>query len=161
MSLLLSLLVALPALCFGLESGNLITGRIRDRWGPESGFPPGPVYAISQAKDGYLWIGTEQGLVRFDGQSFRLTGNSDPDQPIRPVIGLTPVANGDLWVRPRRPSLLRFRRGTFDNPMAAFGRPKATVAAASQTSDGALLVWILKGEPTAAVLKGERFETIS
>ena len=45
---------------------------IRDRWGTERGFPRGPVYAITQTPDGYLWIGTEAGLVRFDGSTFRL-----------------------------------------------------------------------------------------
>ena len=153
--------VAFPFLCFGIEPDNPLTTRIRDRWGAESGFPSGAVYAISQGKDGYLWIGTEQGLVRFDGQHFRLIENSDPAQPVRPVIGLTPLTNGDLWVRPRRPSLLRFRRGGFDNPVARFGRPGTTVAAATHTPDGSLLVWMLKGEPSAAVLRQERFETVS
>ena len=31
----------------------------RDRWGSESGFPGGPVYAIAQTSDGYLWIGLD------------------------------------------------------------------------------------------------------
>jgi len=35
--------------------------------GAEQGFPGGPVYAIAQTPDGYLWIGAERGLIRFDG----------------------------------------------------------------------------------------------
>ena len=34
---------------------------IHDRWGSEKGFPGGPIYAITQTADGYLWIGTEKG----------------------------------------------------------------------------------------------------
>src|SRR4051812_3838984 len=45
---------------------------LRDRWASESGFPGGPTYAITQTNDGYLWIGAEKGLVRFDGLDFRL-----------------------------------------------------------------------------------------
>ncbi len=67
---LLWLALAVPAFCFGLDPANSLTARIRDRWGAEEGFPSGPVYAISQTKDGYLWIGSEQGLVRFDGTAF-------------------------------------------------------------------------------------------
>ena len=46
---------------------------VRDHFGAEQGFPRGPVYAITQTADGYLWIGTEAGLVRFDGWTFSLT----------------------------------------------------------------------------------------
>jgi ligand-binding sensor domain-containing protein len=134
---------------------------MRDRWGAHNGFGFGPVYAISQAKDGYLWIGTEQGLVRFDGQSFRRIDNPNPARAVRPVVGLTPDANGDLWVRPRRPSLLRLRRGKFDDPVRSFGLPNGTVAATTQSPDGSLLVWVLKGEPKATVLERDRFHTVS
>ncbi|HYO84648.1 MAG TPA: two-component regulator propeller domain-containing protein [Bryobacteraceae bacterium] len=153
--------MAFPLFCFGVEPDSPLATRMRDVWGPENGFAPGPVYAISQAKDGYLWIGTEQGLLRFDGQGFRRVEDSDPIQAVRPVIGLTPDSNGDLWVRPRRPSLLRFRSGKFDNPLANLGRPGVTVAATSRTFDGSLLAWMLKGEPSAAVLRHDGFKTVS
>ena len=40
---------------------------LRDQWGSEHGFPGGPVHAITQTEDGYLWIAGDKGLVRFDG----------------------------------------------------------------------------------------------
>ena len=43
---------------------------IRDLWERDKGFPGGPVNAIAQTPDGYLWIAAEKGLVRFDGLSF-------------------------------------------------------------------------------------------
>src|SRR4051812_19182275 len=101
MWLLIAGVLASPWGCFAAETDAALTVQVRDRWGRESGFPPRPVYAIAQGNDGYLWIGTEQGLVRFDGQSFRSIDNSNPADTVRPVIGLTAVANGDLWVRPR------------------------------------------------------------
>jgi ligand-binding sensor domain-containing protein len=56
---------------------------IHDRWGTERGFPRGPVYAITQTADGYLWIGTEAGLVRFDGQNFRLVQDDSASFTLR------------------------------------------------------------------------------
>src|SRR5882757_9593231 len=50
-----------------------ISQYIRDQWGAEQGFPGGPVYAIAQTPDGYLWIGAERRLFRFDGFSFCLS----------------------------------------------------------------------------------------
>jgi ligand-binding sensor domain-containing protein len=50
----------------------------RDHWGVERGFPRAPVYAISQTADGYLWIGTGAGLIRFDGISFHMV-RDDPE----------------------------------------------------------------------------------
>ena len=60
--------------------------------GQRTGFPGGPVYAITQTADGYLWIGAEKGLVRFDGLSFRLfePRESRPG-PVRPCSASWPI----------------------------------------------------------------------
>src|SRR5262245_47004933 len=51
---------------------------IRNRWDKSSDFTGGHVYAITQTRDGYLWIASEKGIVRFDGLRFRLF------QPLEP-----------------------------------------------------------------------------
>ena len=62
---------------------------IHDAWGSDRGFLGGAIYAISQSADGYLWIGTERGLVRFDGFNFTLIQQPVPNSPpIGPVRGL-------------------------------------------------------------------------
>ena len=43
---------------------------IRNRWTIDNGFPGGQISSIAQTGDGYLWIGTDRGLVRFDGINF-------------------------------------------------------------------------------------------
>lgn len=43
-------------------------------WGHKDGLPSTTVYAITQAKDGFLWIGTGDGLFRFDGLQFIQSG---------------------------------------------------------------------------------------
>ena len=63
---------------------------VHERWGTEQGFPRGPVYAIAQSSDGYLWIGTRAGLVRFDGLNFRLVRDAPELLNNDNVLGLTP-----------------------------------------------------------------------
>ena len=75
---------------------------IRDQWGPDKGFPSGPVYAITQTADGYLWVGAEAGLVRFDGLAFKLMQTADrPPFSLAQVLGLTAADDGSLWIRLR------------------------------------------------------------
>ena len=43
-------------------------------WGVSDGLPSDTVWAIAQTPEGYLWIGTPNGLVRFDGVTFKVFG---------------------------------------------------------------------------------------
>ena len=62
---------AVPA-ARALDPGRALTQYQRQSWGPEEGLPCDSVTAIVQATDGYLWLGTEEGLVRFDGVRARV-----------------------------------------------------------------------------------------
>src|SRR6516164_8414533 len=73
-----------------------ISQYMRERWGRERGFTAGTVLAITQTTDGYLWIGTERGLIRFDGLNFQLFGQASPGTfPIGPVQGLAADAEAN------------------------------------------------------------------
>ncbi len=65
----------------------------------ENGLPQNSVHALAQTRDGFLWIGTEAGLVRFDGVSFLvLDEHSRPKLPSGDIRCLA-VGEGDaLWV---------------------------------------------------------------
>jgi len=135
---------------------------VRQKWTSENGFPRGPVYSISQTSDGYLWIGTESGLIRFDGLRFRVIQSKDPElPPLTHVLGLIADPDGSLWVRLRRPTLLRLNDGEFKDAMSQFGRPDATASAMSLSSSGSLLVWALQREAAAIMLRNGRFETVA
>src|SRR5262249_7190263 len=53
-----------------LDPAKAITQYIHDAWQTEHGLPKNSVQAITQTSDGYLWLGTQEGLVRFDGIQF-------------------------------------------------------------------------------------------
>ena len=82
---------------------------VRDRWDAQKGFPGGPVYAIAQTPDGYLWLGTEKGLVRFDGLTFQLFDHTNSDLS-GPIMDLITDARETL-VRPQSRNLFRYRNG--------------------------------------------------
>src|SRR5213593_3533126 len=59
----------------------------------------GDVFAIAQDLDGYLWLGTPDGLVRFDGTRFQPWARSGSGAlPARPVAALAASSQGGVWV---------------------------------------------------------------
>jgi PAS domain S-box-containing protein len=54
----------------GLDPQRPISQYLHDIWTIDQGLPQNGILAIAQGRDGYLWLGTEAGLVRFDGVSF-------------------------------------------------------------------------------------------
>jgi ligand-binding sensor domain-containing protein len=78
-----------PHTLSALDPNRTLGQHIVTRWDRDS-FPGGAINAITQTPDGYLWIGAENGLVRFDGISFRLIDHANsPSLPPSPVLGLT------------------------------------------------------------------------
>jgi signal transduction histidine kinase/ligand-binding sensor domain-containing protein len=132
---------------------------IRDRWESDSGFPGGPVYAITQTADGYLWIAAEKGLVRFDGLTFRLLQPAEPTAGSdSAVLGVAPGADGSLWARLRRASVVRYHDGTFDDALRTPDRPRTLVTAMARGDGDDILVADLR----RGVIVGQagRFEAI-
>lgn len=120
-----------------LDPSKTLSQYVRERWGPERGFPRGPVYSIAQTTDGYLWIGTEAGLVRFDGLNFKLiTGET----PMTTVLGLLADNENNLWIRLPGPALLRYRDGVFEDAMTKLGMPYSNITVMSRSYRGGLLV---------------------
>jgi signal transduction histidine kinase/ligand-binding sensor domain-containing protein len=69
-------------------------------WASEKGLPPGDVFAVSQDAEGYLWLGTPTGLLRFDGSRFVPWAAINDKEPLPngPVHALVGAHDGSLWV---------------------------------------------------------------
>ncbi|HKF59378.1 MAG TPA: two-component regulator propeller domain-containing protein [Blastocatellia bacterium] len=105
------LLVCFACPAWALDPNRLVSEYVREGWDAERGFPGGSVHAIAQTPDGYLWLGSENGLVRFDGLNFRLFNHrNSPGLPDAPIIDLMTDAEGNLWVRPQSRNMLLFYR---------------------------------------------------
>src|SRR5262249_4988592 len=132
---------------------------IRDRWDSSNGFPGGHVYAITQTRDGYLWIAAENGIVRFDGLRYRLF------QPLEPtsrtdtaVLNLVPDPDGGLWAWLRRAALLRFRGVAFENAITTDAPSPPRIAVVAVGTDGAVL--IAERSLGFLVARGGRLDTV-
>jgi len=110
---------------------------MRDSWGTDKGFPGGAVSAIAQTTDGYLWIGTEKGLIRFDGLNFRLFEQAAPSAvALSPVQALMADGEGNLWILLQSTQILRYHAGKFE-----LGREDAEfgITSISKRRDGTVL----------------------
>ena len=66
-------------------------------WGQRDGFPLGSTWAIAQDDDGYLWLGTDAGLFRFDGVRFLPWTPPDAEPPLRSSVrSLLSARDGSL-----------------------------------------------------------------
>ena len=73
---------------------NILNGYSLTSWGLNDGLPSSEVLAIAQDVDGFLWLGTDTGLVRFDGTRFlRWPGAPTP----RSVRSIVVMPGGDVW----------------------------------------------------------------
>ncbi|HYL98005.1 MAG TPA: two-component regulator propeller domain-containing protein [Blastocatellia bacterium] len=121
--------------------GNSEPSYMIDRWESDRNFPGGQVHAIAQTPDGYLWIGSEKGLVRFDGLNFRLFEHSkNPELPSGAVVGLAVDARGGLLLRFEVPSLVRYSEGRFESVLPELGTVGSQVTAMSPGSKGEILL---------------------
>ena len=107
-----ALLLATPAA--GLDPGTALTQYGHTAWRVRDGYFAGPPSSITQTKDGLLWIGTANGLIRFDGVRFMPwqppKGSQLPDDRIVKLLG---ARDGSLWIGTAgpRPGCVR-RRAT-------------------------------------------------
>lgn len=121
-----------------------------DVWSTPDGLPQSSVVALTQTRDGYLWLGTLNGLVRFDGNSFtRFNVNNTPGLPGNGIVFLFEDSQTNLWVGTDSGGLGRMERGglkTVDRPgtgvvVAAFEDESGTVWFA--TNDRKFFCWRL------------------
>jgi ligand-binding sensor domain-containing protein len=152
-------LLCLVNAAFGLDAARRISQYVHDKWGEDKGFIGGRIYAICQSADGYLWIGTERGLVRFDGANFTLIQRPLPNSPpIGPVRGLVTDASGNLWVRLEGPRMLLYHDGKFEDPYARLDLQDITFTATVSDYEGRVILSGL-GDRTFRYREG-RLETI-
>jgi PAS domain S-box-containing protein len=108
------ILIALSPFAFSLDPKKEITQYMLDSWGPEDGLPQNTIGAIIQTGDGYLWIGTLEGLARFDGVRFEVYNKRNVKQLSNNwVRALCEDDKGNLWIGTNGGGLVCLENGTF------------------------------------------------
>ncbi len=123
-----------------LDPGKAITQYNQRNWRTGQGLPQNSAQAIVQTRDGYLWIGTQEGLVRFDGIRFTTFDKANTAAfKQNAVYALVETADGSLWAGTAA-GLIRYKDGRFDRFGRAQGLPDEGVQSLCEDSDGTL--WI-------------------
>jgi ligand-binding sensor domain-containing protein len=95
----LALFVCLLSSCFAETPNTHISQYGHTSWRIEDGYFGGNVWAITQTKDGYIWVGTTAGLYKFDGVNFvRWRAQSGEELPSSRILDLRAARDGSLWI---------------------------------------------------------------
>ncbi len=122
------LILALACSCSAaLDSNRTIAQFAHTAWGPKDG-APGVVSALAQSTDGYLWLGSPEGLYRFDGLVFEhYQPQSGGSFPAQAVYSLLALPNGDLWIGFSSGAISLLRNGNATNYTVREGVPKGGI----------------------------------
>ena len=141
---------------FALPADRKISQYVRRSWTVEQGLPHGTVRGVAQTNDGYLWLATYEGLVRFNGEELRIFDKaSTPAFLNSSVLSLCRARDDTLWIGTVA-GVVRYRGGRFEK-LGNRATPDELVNAIEEAGDGS--VWIGTWGTLSRVV-GDRAERI-
>ena len=147
-------LLAFAVAAVALEPTTPLASYGRQAWGMENGLPQNTVQALAQTPDGFVWLGTEVGLVRFDGIGFQVFDkNTAPALPGNDVRCLLVAHDGALWIGTSE-GLARLKDGSTTSFTEKDGLPGNGIRALGEDELGNFWVWT---DQAQARLDRERF----
>jgi signal transduction histidine kinase/ligand-binding sensor domain-containing protein len=141
----------------GLNPEHRLTQYVHRIWQTQPGLPQTAIFAVSQTRDGYLWLGTESGVVRFDGVRFtpvpELEGAQLDDIRARAFVE---DARGRVWIVSSTLGLVRMdgQHVKVFTPKDGLPRGETSCAFTAQTGE----VWICTSSGMAR-FEGDRLQT--
>lgn len=120
-----------------LDPHKLISQYSHSSWTAKDGIP-GAIRAVVQTPDGYLWLGTQAGLYRFDGLRSVPLADELSDAPRAAVTSLCVARDGSLWISFGSGVITRLHHGRVTNFEPGEGLPNAGMRSIAQDSSGTL-----------------------
>ena len=131
------MLGGVPALA--LDPARAVTQYGHDVYQAEQGLPNNTVRKTAQTPDGYLWFGTQEGLVRYDGLRFTvLDTTTSPALTHSSIWPLLVDRKGILWIGTNGGGLNRYEAGVLTSTTSRQGLPSDRVWALAEDPDGDL-----------------------
>jgi ligand-binding sensor domain-containing protein/signal transduction histidine kinase len=146
---------------YSLPSGAQgFEGYTRRVWQATDGLPEQTVQAFAQTPDGFLWVGTTGGLLRFDGAHFTLFDRQNtPSLHENNIFCLMVSRDGALWIGTEGGGLARYAKGQFHSWTARENNPRDGISndfVRALVQDGNGTIWA--GTDNGLLrLDGERF----
>src|SRR5262245_32828117 len=156
-TILLVVLVHVPP-AYALDPARTLTQYVHRIWQVQQGLPQASIYAILQTHDRYLWLGTQTGLVTFDG--VRFTAVDEMDGVSMANIWVTHLLEdeGTLWIGTSQDGLIALRNGKVTRYSRQNGLPSDTVQCL--LADGRGNVWVCTPKGLAE-FSGEKVRVVA
>lgn len=126
----------------------------RQIWQTENGLPQNTVHSILQSRNGYIWVGTEGGLARFDGVRFAVFNTQNTPALKSNNIRMLAETRDSLWIA-TADGIARLQNGRFSAFGIADGLPSNNVWSLSEDQVGSL--WAVTADGVAR-FAGNRFQ---
>lgn len=124
------------------EPSKSLTQYTRTVWTQDDGLPQDTIRAIAQTQDGFLWLGTEEGLARFDGYDFVPLTKDNTELPSNTIVALWPAHDGGLWIGTPN-GLAIYRDGRIRTFTTKDGLPDNLITSLREDRSG--LLWVVAG----------------
>ncbi|HEY7776711.1 MAG TPA: two-component regulator propeller domain-containing protein, partial [Kineobactrum sp.] len=148
------LLITAAAPALALIPERLPSQYLYDRYGREQGLPSDTVWVARQGKDNYLWVGTKNGLARFDGVRFTVFDkNSNPEFQSSDIRDIEVADDATLWLATYGGGVMHFANNTFTVINKADGLADDVVHDIFIGSSGA--IWFATGYGISRLQDGE------
>ncbi len=151
---------ALFTLCLWSSAGASASPLINRVWKTSNGLPHNNVAAILQTRDGYVWLGTEGGLSRFNGFEFNTYSTENaPALKSNDVSALAETRDGSLWLGTVGGGLARLRNGQFTTFTTKDGLASDSVTTLLEDREGSL--WVGTGGGGVSRLRNGQFQSFT
>ena len=132
---------------------------IVDSWNNQQGLPQSSVISIIQTSDGYLWLGTLNGLVRFDGSRFTIFDeNKTPGLGSDRIVFLFEDSHTNLWVGTDTAIVALVHDGTIKDFTIGGGGHDGRLTSAAEDSTGA--VWLYTADAHLGRYQNEKMDVL-
>lgn len=150
------LLSACVALCFchpvfALDPTKHLSQFGHRVWTRADGLPQDSIRALAQAADGALWVGTDEGLARFDGVEFTPLRTGAAGLPSSSITALAASRDGSIWVGTLA-GVSHFAHGLFVSFDRTHGLGTESVTGLHEAADGT--IWVVGGSVVSAIRGG-------
>jgi len=124
------------------DSEPLLRNEVLSTWTTEQGLPQNFVTALAQTPDGFLWVGTLNGLARFDGVHFRGFEKDAPPELQERILKLVRDKDDGIWIASTT-GLFHYTHNRFVT-ISIPGNSHALIQALARARDGG--VWIVSND---------------
>jgi signal transduction histidine kinase/ligand-binding sensor domain-containing protein len=128
-----------------VDSQRPLTQALLRIWQVPQGLPRATIFSLQQTRSGYLWLGTQAGLYRFDGVRFVRAPIEAIDQPAAWILGLCEDHEQNLWIATDGDGLIRWRDGQATHFGLADNLPSLQVHALAVDRRGVLWIGTERG----------------